>query len=65
MTIERTIETESIKVNSFTDTLSQGGVLDQKGKRTISIGATLNITPDQKRGVYVSSSPFEIKLNYY
>jgi len=63
VTIQKTGKSESVEVNNLTTLASQDGLLDPKGQGTIVIGATLNISPDQKPGVY--NSLFEIKLNYY
>lgn len=52
-------------VNSFTSDPSGTGTLDgTTGEQTLNVGATLNVSALQAAGVYTSSTPFEVTVNY-
>jgi len=52
-----------MQVNTFVSIPSGTGILSS-GTQTLSIGATLNVSPAQASGLYVSTTPFEVKVDY-
>ena len=53
----------SMTVDNFTSTPSATGTLTG-GTETLNVGATLNVTAAQAAGVYTSSTPFTVTVNY-
>jgi len=53
----------SMTVNAFTSTPTAIGTL-ASGTQTLTVGATLNVTGGQAAGVYLSSTPFTVTVNY-
>lgn len=54
---------ESIIIKDFTSNYDGTGLLAQ-GSHRISVGATLDIDPNQTPGKYVSQAPLNITVNY-
>ncbi len=52
---------QSIVIKDFTSNFKP--VLND-GHQTINLGATLEINPDQKPGIYNSASPLQVTVNY-
>ena len=52
----------SIRIKDFTSDLKAGNILGDS--RIVKLGATLEIAPNQESGVYTSTTPFEITVNY-
>lgn len=52
----------SANLSDFQSTPSISGVLDNRGQATISVGATMNITPALWEGAY--TGPFDIIVTY-
>ena len=68
-TLELTnIETggEKMVVNAFksTPTKSSGGTLDNGGRQTVFVGATLNVKGSQAIGTYKNDNGFSVTVNY-
>jgi hypothetical protein len=55
--------TETMTVNTFTSTPNTVGVLTT-GTAVILVGASLNVTALQPKGLYTNSNGFEIIVNY-
>jgi hypothetical protein len=53
----------SMTVNAFTSSPSPTGLLTG-GEQTLYVGATLNVAAAQASGTYVSSTPFNVTVNY-
>ncbi|HEY0611231.1 MAG TPA: DUF4402 domain-containing protein [Chitinophaga sp.] len=53
----------SMTVNTFTSSPSPTGLLTG-GEQTLFVGATLNVAAAQASGTYVSSTPFNVTVNY-
>ncbi len=53
----------SMTVDNFTSTPTATGTLTG-GTETLNVGATLNVTAAQTAGVYTSSTPFTVTVNY-
>lgn len=58
-----TDNTNSMTVNAFTSSPSATGTLTG-GSQTLYVGATLNVAAAQPAGEYVSSTPFNVTVNY-
>ena len=54
---------ENMIIGEFTSSLAAGGNLDA-GSKTIRVGATLKVSPNQRPGVYDSTSPMTITVAY-
>lgn len=52
-----------MQVSAFTSTPSGTGTLTS-GTQTLQIGATLNVGAAQAPGLYTSTTPFEVKVDY-
>ena len=57
------VSNETMTVDSFTSFPASSGTLSE-GKQIIRVGATLNIKAMQATGLYKSSEPFQITVNY-
>lgn len=55
--------TNTMTVNAFTSTPSATGTLSS-GTQTLNVGATLNVAAGQAAGVYTSTTPFTVTVNY-
>ena len=54
---------ECMMVDSFTSSPENAGTLSG-GKQTVKVGASLSINPAQSPGLYKSSTPFNVTVNY-
>ena len=54
---------ESMIIKDFTSSLAEGGSISG-GSRTVRVGATLNVNPNQTPGVYNSPAPMNVTVNY-
>jgi hypothetical protein len=54
----------SMTVGSFITNPSSTGLLDNSGQQNLSVGATLNVNPNQPSGVYFNSSDLTITVAY-
>lgn len=55
--------TNSMTVNTFTSNPTPTGTLTG-GTSTLTVGATLNVAGSQPAGVYTSTAPFTVTVNY-
>jgi len=55
--------TNTMTVGTFTSTPSATGTLSS-GTQTLKVGATLNVGAAQPSGVYTSTTPFDVTVNY-
>ena len=55
--------TESMIIKDFTSSIDNSGSL-AGGSQNISVGATLNVNPNQTPGNYTSPSGFNVTVNY-
>ena len=55
--------TESMIIKDFTSSLAEGGNLSG-GSKTVRVGATLKVNPNQTPGVYNSPAPMNVTVNY-
>lgn len=55
--------THTMTVTSFVSNPSGTGALTA-GTQTLKVGATLNVSAAQAAGVYTSSTPFDVTVNY-
>ncbi len=53
----------SMTVSAFTSSPSSTGTLTA-GSQTVKVGATLNVNAAQATGIYTSTSPFNVTVNY-
>ncbi|WP_343667966.1 DUF4402 domain-containing protein [Chitinophaga sp.] len=58
--------TNTMTVNTFTSspTVASGGTLDASGDQNLRVGATLHVSANQAAGVYTTSTPFTVTVNY-
>ena len=54
----------NMTVDAFTSFPASTGTLDAAGKQTINVGATLNVGALQVAGIYTSTIPFSVTVNY-
>jgi hypothetical protein len=54
----------NMTVNSFISNPSVTGTLSATGSQRLDIGATLWVSAGQAAGPYMSSSPFNVTVNY-
>lgn len=54
---------ESMVIRNFTSNLGNNGDLSN-GSKVVSVGATLEVNPNQTPGVYTSPSPMHVTVNY-
>lgn len=54
----------TMTVDAFTSAPSATGTLSSTGTQQLKVGATLNISASQAPGIYTSSTPFTITVNY-
>ena len=62
-TIKHATTTDVMVVNAFTSTPTTTGILTA-GTQTLQVGATLNVSANQKAGLYTSTTPFDVTVNY-
>ena len=55
---------ETMSVDGWASTPSATGTLDGTGAQTLNVGATLHVAAGQQEGVYTSSTPFTVTVNY-
>ncbi len=55
--------TENMIIKDFTSSLAEGGTL-AGGSKTVRVGATLKVNPNQTPGVYNSPNPLSVTVNY-
>ena len=51
-------------LDTFTSDPAPTGVLNSGGIQSLNVGATVHVSANQVKGVYVSSPPFPITVNY-
>lgn len=51
-------------VNIFSSNPTPTGMLGPAGQQTLSVGATLNVAGNQLSGIYTTSTPFSVTVNY-
>ncbi|GHA31098.1 hypothetical protein GCM10007103_10800 [Salinimicrobium marinum] len=54
---------ESMIIKDFTSSLAEGGSISG-GSRTVRVGATLDVHPNQTPGIYNSPAPMNVTVNY-
>jgi len=54
----------NMTVSTFTSNPATTGTLSGTGSQTLSVGATLNVGASQVAGLYTSSIPFTVTVNY-
>ena len=54
----------SMIINAFTNNLGATGTLSEEGRKTINVGATLNVMASQAAGTYTNSTGFGVTVNY-
>jgi hypothetical protein len=54
----------SMTVDVFTSDPSSTGQLSSGGSETLNVGATLNVSAAQPAGLYTSTTPFTVTVNY-
>jgi hypothetical protein len=54
----------SMDVHSFTSSPSATGTLSSNGTDVVTVGATLDVDPAQAAGIYSSTTPFSVTVNY-
>lgn len=54
---------ESMIIKDFTSSLAEGGSISG-GSRTVRVGATLDVNPNQTPGIYNSPAPMNVTVNY-
>lgn len=54
----------SMTVDVFTSNPSSTGQLSVGGSQVLNVGATLNVSAAQPAGVYTSTTPFTVTVNY-
>lgn len=54
---------ENIIIKDFTSNFANSGNLES-GVKVVSVGATLNINPNQAPGIYTSAHPMNVTVNY-
>jgi hypothetical protein len=64
ITVTRTTGTETMTVDTFTSDPSVTGTLDGTGAQELRVGATLNVAGSQVAGIYESTAPFTVTVNY-
>ncbi|RYY43451.1 MAG: DUF4402 domain-containing protein [Chitinophagaceae bacterium] len=61
--IQITNGTDNMTVDNFTKSVNTG-LLDNLGTQTVYVGADLSVAGSQNPGIYTSSSPFTVLVNY-
>ena len=56
--------TDNMTVNGFTSTPTPTGTLDVTGNEVLNVGATLNVGASQAAGLYTTTTPFDVTVNY-
>lgn len=56
--------TDDMTVDTWTSDPTPTGTLDGTGTQTLNVGATLTVPGSASSGVYLSSTPFEVTVNY-
>ena len=54
----------NMTVDVFTSNPSSTGQLSNTGSQVLNVGATLNVSAAQPAGVYTSTTPFTVTVNY-
>ncbi|MFD1095898.1 DUF4402 domain-containing protein [Salegentibacter chungangensis] len=60
---ELTNGSETMILKDFTSSITEGGQIAE-GSKTIRVGATLDINPNQTPGYYTSKGSMEVSVNY-
>ncbi|MCK9410879.1 MAG: DUF4402 domain-containing protein [Prolixibacteraceae bacterium] len=63
-TLKHTNNTDQMTVDTWTSSPTPTGTLDGTGAQTLTVGATLNVGASQLAGVYTSTAPFTVTVNY-
>jgi len=63
ITLEDATNTYSMTVDNFTSNPGTSGILTA-GYQLLKVGATLNVNGSQAPGVYTSTAPFDVTVNY-
>ena len=63
LTITETTSPATMTVDNFTSSPSGTGTL-ASGTQTLRVGATLNVAAGQAAGLYTSTTPFSVTVNY-
>ena len=55
---------ETMIVDNFVSDPPVSGNLGSTGTQTLNIGATVHVSANQAKGIYISPTPFDVSVNY-